>query len=502
MSKPMEFYFSFMQFVLFLVQGYYLQYFYGSFLECRVKGRCGGLIAAVSYTLLRTLLYVIWPAEYESRAVIGKQAVSLCILAVLALFLYQARHAVTCFLAVAFQAVIGVSVYLAVILMDWPSGLLLSLWNWCLKTGTFTKLETFRLLSEISVAGMHFLQIMIAVLLIRGSLRRIVRDYREKDIDMPRTQLLFILIPALSALLLCTLLRVTFVIVEENSQEFLYHRYPVLMAVLPAILLLSLASILYGVKSIQDILKLNREKNSRIVLEKQVEGLKEHIGEIERLHSGIQSMKHDMRNTLAVVQQLASVSEGQGTKELKRYLSEIDQTMDQMEPAFRTGNAVVDALLNMKYHEIVRSIPEIELNAEGLLFPEALHIRSYDIGMILGNALDNAMEACVKLKKRDASAKTYIRLAALVRGQLLLLKIENSFGGSVRRKPQAEFPESDKEGKGMHGIGMMNIKSAAEKYQGTVDWKVKDRTFILAVMLRNDMIMKGEEQDEGSIEHD
>ena len=54
----------------------------------------------------------------------------------------------------------------------------------------------------------------------------------------------------------------------------------------------------------------------------------------------------------------------------------------------------------------------------------------------------------------------------------------------------------------MHGIGMMNIKSAAEKYQGTVDWKVKGRTFILAVMLRNDMIMKGEEQDEGRIEHD
>lgn len=501
MSKPMEFYFSFMQFVLFLAQGYDLQYFYGSFLECRVKGRRGGILTAASYTLLRSLLYVIWPAEYESRAVIGKQAVSLGILIVLAFFLYQARHAITCFLVVTFQAVTGVSVYLAVILMDWPSGLLFSLCNWCLKTGAVTKMETFRLLSGISVAGTHFLQIAIAVLLIRGSLKRIVRDYREKDIDMPRPQLLFILIPALSALLLCTLLRVTLVIVEENSQEFLYHRYPVLMAVIPAILLLSLASVIYGVKSFQDILKLSREKNSRIVLEKQVEGLKEHIGEIERLHSGIRSMKHDMRNTLAVVSQLASASEGQGTEELKRYLAEIDQTMDQMEPAFRTGNAVVDALLNMKYHEIIRSIPELELDARELLFPEGLHIRSYDIGMILGNALDNALEACVKLKKEDASAKTYIRLTSLVRGQLLLLKVENSFDGSVRQKPQAEFPVSDKEGKEMHGIGMMNIKSAAEKYQGTVDWKVKGRTFILAVMLRNDIIMKGEEQDEGSIEH-
>lgn len=502
MSKTIEFYFSLMQFVLFLVQGYYLQYFYGSFLECRIKGRHGGLFTAVSYTLLRTGLYVIWPAEYESQAVVGKQAVSLCILTVLALGFYQAFHVITCFLAVTFQAVIGISVYLAVILMDWPSSLLFSLWDWCLKTGAVAEIGTFRLLSEISVAGVHFLRIAVSVMLIHISLRRIAEDYQEKDIDMPRTQLLFILIPALSALLLCTLLRVTLIIVEENSQEFLYHRYPVLMAVLPVILLLSLASVLYGVKSFQDILKLNREKNSRVILEKQVEGLKEHIGEIERLYSGIRSMKHDMRNTFAVVQQLASVSEGQGAEELKQYLLEIDQTMDQMELKFRTGNAVVDALLNMKYHEIVRVIPDLELDAKELVFPGKLHIRSYDIGIILGNALDNAMEACMKLKKKDAAARAFIRLVSLQRGPLLLLKIENSFGGSVRRKPQAEFPESDKEGKGMHGIGMMNIKSAAEKYQGTVDWKVKGRTFILAVMLRNDMIMKGAEQDEGSIEHD
>ncbi len=502
MSKPIEFFFSLMQFVLFLVQGYYLQYFYGSFLECRIRGRHGGLFAAVSYTLLRTGLYVVWPAEYESQTVIGKQAVSLCILTVLALVFYQAFHVITCFLVVTFQAVTGISVYLAVILMDWPSSLLSSLLDWCLKTGVVAEIGTFRLLSEISVAGVHFLQIAVSVILIRISLRRIAEDYREKDIDMPRTQLLFILIPALSALLLCTLLRVTLIIVEENYQEFLYHRYPVLRAVLPVILLLSLASVLYGVKSFQDILKLNREKNSRVILEKQVEGLKEHIGEIERLYSGIRSMKHDMRNTFAVVQQLASVSEGQGAEELKRYLSEIDQTMDQMELKFRTGNAVVDALLNMKYHEIVRVIPDLELDAKELVFPEKLYIRSYDIGIILGNALDNAMEACMKLKKKDAAVRAFIRLISLQRGPLLLLKIENSFGGSVRRKPQAEFPESDKEGKGMHGIGMMNIKSAAEKYQGTVDWKVKGRTFILAVMLRNDMIMKGEEQDEGSIEHD
>lgn len=97
---------------------------------------------------------------------------------------------------------------------------------------------------------------------------------------------------------------------------------------------------------------------------------------------------------------------------MQAYLSELNRTMERLEFQFRTGNTVVDTLLNMKYHEAVRTIPDMQMDADRLLFPDNLLIQSYDIGIILGNALDNAIEACRKLKGKESDAETFIRLSS------------------------------------------------------------------------------------------
>ena len=71
--------------------------------------------------------------------------------------------------------------------------------------------------------------------------------------------------------------------------------------------------------------------------------------------------------------------------------------MDRLEFQFKTGNTVVDTLLNMKYHEIISIVPDLRMDVEWLQFPDKLFIQSYDIGIILGNALDNAMAGCRSL---------------------------------------------------------------------------------------------------------
>lgn len=286
------------------------------------------------------------------------------------------------------------------------------------------------------------------------------------------------------------LLRAVMVTVEQDATIFLYQKYPFLVLLLPGVLFLSLLSILQGVKSLQEIAGLNREKNSRVILEKQVESMQEHMGELERVYSGVRSMKHDMRNTLAVISGLISASDSmppkelQGNKELTAYLSDLMETMNQLELPFHTGNSIVDALLHMKYYEALQSIPDLRLSAEQLLFPKDLPIRGYDIGIILGNALDNALEACVRLKKQEPEAEAFIRLISFQKGKLLFLRIENSFNGSLIRKPQSEFPVTAKKDRELHGIGLVNIKHVAESYEGTVDWDVAERMFILAVMLK------------------
>ena len=324
------------------------------------------------------------------------------------------------------------------------------------------------------------------VLLLYRSLKGIVRNYREKDYAIHRTELLSILTPAMVSLLLCALLRTILFTVEENAVETVYDQYPLLLAILPAILLLSLLSILYGVKLFQDTVYLNRERSNRIVLEKQIGSMQEHMAEMERIYSGIRSMKHDMKNTLSVVLRLAAEKGESENKELQAYLSEMNNAFDGLDFRFKTGNSVIDTLLNMKYHEALRLVPNLQVDVKKLLLPSDLAIQSYDIAVILGNALDNAIEACRKLKEKEPEAKTFIRLSSVRKDKLLIFKIENSFDGTLKRKRQTGLPETDKADKKVHGIGLANIKNTAEKYQGTMDYKTDSRVFVLSVMIKNE----------------
>ena len=269
---------------------------------------------------------------------------------------------------------------------------------------------------------------------------------------------------------------------EDKVSKMLYDRYPILTIVLPAILLLSLLSILYGVKLFQDMVYRNKAKSERVILKNQVKNMQEHMEEMERIYSEIRGMKHDMKNTLAVILQLSMEEKG----ELQEYLADLNQTFDRLDMRFRTGNTVADTLLNMKYHEAVRLVPDLEMDTDRLVFPQDMEIHSYDIGIILGNAVDNAVQACQKLKEKEPEAEVFIRFVTLQKGNLLVLKVENSFDGKLVRRPREEFPMTDKSDKENHGMGLANIKNTVEKYHGAMDYMVKGRVFILSMMMKNE----------------
>lgn len=464
-----------------MFQGYCLQYFFGSFLEGRIRNRrTGGLAAAVLYGVLRLGMGLILPKGYTSFWVFIRLAVILCIVSVAVLVFYKAIGKITLFLGVTFIAVSEMSFFLAHMFFELGNHLF-RLWDWCLENGYILSLNYPKIVSTTIIFNQILIHVIGAALLY-FTIRKIVRDYREKDYAIHRTELLFILTPGLTGLMVCTLLRITIDTAENGVPEMLYDRYPSLMVIMPVILLLLLFSIVSGVKLFQDMIYWNREKSSRIILEKQVSSLQEHMGEMERVYSGIRGMRHDMKNTISVIMQLAAGKEAG----LQAYLEELSRTMDRLEFRFKTGNTVVDTLLNMKYHEITKAVPDLRMDVEGLQFSEKLFIQSYDIGIILGNALDNAMEACRKLKAKEPGAEAFIRISSFQKRELFFLKVENSFDGRVVRRPRNEFPVTDKADRENHGIGLINIRSTAEKYYGTMDFKVNGRVFILSVMMKNE----------------
>ncbi len=487
-----------------MAEGCCLAWFYGSFLEKRFKsGKWTGCAVILGYLVMRKAWRMISVADYEnlnyeSLRILCGMAVFFLILLILLAGFYRAGRRMGLFLAVSFLSVRETGYLLSYTVWQRGYSLLMDCASRALEKGRVSvdglmNIAYWGGYGMIVFVNITFLWIMTAVL------KQIVQDFREKEYPMHRRELFFLLAPELTGLFTCVMLRIIMFYMEQERPVLLYDKYPVLILIVPLILLLSLLSIPYGVKVFQGLTDLNREKSGRAILENQINGMQKQIEEMEQIYSGVRSMKHDMQNTISIIMQLTEGIEktasedardgnGGSIQALQEYLSEMGHSFDALEMRYRTGNAVVDTLLSMKYHEICRTMPELKFETDGLLFPDSMYIQSYDMGVILGNALDNAIEACEMLHEKEKEAALFIRVSSFRKGKMFFLEVENSFDGGLGQTSQTGFPVTGKPDKGVHGLGLLNIRNAAEKYYGAVDWSAEGRVFTLSVMMQNDKL--------------
>lgn len=473
-----------------LLQGYLLSRFLGAFMKTRFEDcRYSSGYIVILWTVLKLCTNLWIRTDNQSLLILGKQSLIVGLLVLIIMWLYRADWELKLYLSLTFAAVSEISFFLSYMIILYGRRIF-ELWAWCLERGYITSVK-------LGMALVNGTAVLLQVLVYAGVLllswwvyRILIREYEEKEYRMSKRELLFILAPSAVGLLLCLLLRIIFVTIEGKNMILLYDRYPLLQIVVPSILILSLLSIIFSVRLFQDMILLNREKSRGIVMERQVQSMQEHMKEMERVYAGIRGMRHDMKNTLSVLMQLETEAgrDSGANRELQQYLEQLNQTMDRLDFRFRTGNPVADTLLNMKYHEALNRVPGLEIEAERLLFPKDLQIQAYDMAVILGNALDNAIEACERLRQKEPEAKVRIQISSFCRGKMLFIEMENSFDGRVIKRDGREFPETSKEDKEMHGIGLANMQDSAGKYQGAVDWEVHGRNFRLTVMMKNEVV--------------
>ncbi|MCM1174043.1 MAG: ATP-binding protein [Blautia sp.] len=478
--------------LFYMAEGYCLFLFCDSFLKSRLNSRkWTGAAVIFFYAGIQEAENLITAphyenADYESLRVICSTALLLFFLMLLAAGFYKGDCRTFIFVAITFLAVHETAYLFAYTV--WQEGYHL-LTSFALRYMERGRLSADGLIGILYAGGfgMLFLICATSALLLYGVLKNIIKNFHDKEYILHRKELFFLLAPGMAGLLFCVLLRIMMFIVDNEKTTLLYDRYPVLVVLAPLILFLSLLSILYGVKAFQDVISLSRERSGRVILENQISSMQKYIEEIEHIYAGIRSMKHDMQNTVSLLLagESAGADAGKADAGLHDYLAEFQKAFARLEFRYRTGNAVVDTLLNMKYHEICHTMPELKLDAEKLLFPVQFHIQSYDMGVIFGNALDNALEACGRLHEQERETGLFIRLSSFRKGNMFFLEVENSFDGEVRREAQTGFPVTGKTNREAHGIGMVNIRNAVQKYHGAVDWSVNGRVFTLSVMMQN-----------------
>ena len=219
------------------------------------------------------------------------------------------------------------------------------------------------------------------------------------------------------------------------------------------------------------------ERQKHFVEEQQVKAMKKRLEEAENFYGSIRKVRHEMKNHMANIKGLAEAGQ---YGEIEKYVQRMDETMQALEYKYVTGNAVTDVIINDKWHRAEKAGIQFYVD-----FRYGGEIPVFDLGIILNNLLDNAIEACEKLEM----GKAYIRLSLKRKKQFLLLEVENRFDGKVPVQQGGSLPITTKQNVlpdivTEHGIGLENVRDIAERYFGGVNIKVKGDVFHVTVMLQ------------------
>lgn len=161
---------------------------------------------------------------------------------------------------------------------------------------------------------------------------------------------------------------------------------------------------------------------------------------------------------------------------VSEHFEELEESVRTMGTQFHSGNPVLDVILTSKANACAQSRISFTAVADGALLDG---MSSMDIATLFGNALDNAIEASVKVIQPD---RRLIRLALHSQGEMTVIRVENWFDGSIETDSTGT-PLTSKGDRTHHGFGVKSIRWTAAKYGGAVTTSAEDGWFTLTVLL-------------------
>lgn len=183
----------------------------------------------------------------------------------------------------------------------------------------------------------------------------------------------------------------------------------------------------------------------------------------------IRSLKHDMNGHLST---LSSLLNDNKTEEAASYLAEVVELHGEKKSEPICGDPYMNAVLT-EYSARCRDSNITFVCHVGV---DNHKLPATELCLILNNALENAVEACLKLSQE----KRKIKVQAAVKQNRFLLRVSNSFNGVVRET--AGLPVTEKTGK-EHGYGLSNIQRAVQRKGGSMAHRTENGYFVLDVEL-------------------
>ena len=182
----------------------------------------------------------------------------------------------------------------------------------------------------------------------------------------------------------------------------------------------------------------------------------------------INQKSHDLKHQIRAIRKATK-------EEFKQYLDEIEESVLIYESIVKTGNDVFDTILTEKSLYCKDREIQVTCVADG---SQMDFINTVDLYAILGNAMDNAIEAVEKFEDKE---KRQIDVLIYKQQSFLVMNFINPMPEKLVYKE--ELPVTTKGDKKVHGFGLRSIKYIAKKYDGVVNISEEDGCFSLKILM-------------------
>lgn len=180
---------------------------------------------------------------------------------------------------------------------------------------------------------------------------------------------------------------------------------------------------------------------------------------------------HDLKHQLTILRN------EKDDEKRKQYLDDIESGIMRYEYEFNTGNSVLDTILVSKGQLCLKWKIHMTVVADGRLLNK-IHVM--DICTIFGNALDNAIEHEIQIKKED---QRMIRVNVSQKGSFICILIENYYMLESNTEQEKGFLKTTKEDERYHGFGVRSIRYSVKKYGGYTNINVQDHWFRVEIII-------------------
>lgn len=203
----------------------------------------------------------------------------------------------------------------------------------------------------------------------------------------------------------------------------------------------------------------------------QINMMAKNTEEQKKIMEDFHKEKHDLTNELMILKH--NLENNESSAAMKN-LNTIIHSYDETENISMCGNNIIDSIINFKYALAQEKNIKFKLK---MFIPEELPFDQCDIGIVIGNAIDNAIEAVENSKNRE------IRIVMGVKKESFVMIIENSYDGNLKGDAVGSLISTKKDDKNKHGYGIKSIKRVVDKYNGEMIIETNKGIFSLTITM-------------------